>query len=198
MTYKPYWPILSDGTTRVPDAAWRAANPGHALPPVENVSVPWRGDWPIIGTSWIDGQDYALRIAFETGWLLHQPHDDLWEKAARGVDGRFFPWGRTMDALFANVQGTWADRMHPEPVDTFPLDESPYGVRGLGGNASCRCLNSPAGRYPDWRLVRGGSWFKIASMARSTHRNGAPADTINLGTGLRLAAAARLSPLPSF
>ncbi|MCE9582219.1 MAG: formylglycine-generating enzyme family protein, partial [Planctomycetes bacterium] len=82
----------------------------------------------------------------------------------------------------------------PTPVDSFPFDESPYGVRGLGGNASDRCLNDPGmDRWPEWRVIKGGSWQKFPLFARSTYRVGSPAETTNLGNGHRLACAVRLS-----
>ena len=72
--------------------------------------------------AWHDGLPWRLSEEFE------------WEKAARGVDGRFFPWGDGFDASRACMRDSHKDQMLPAVVDSFILDESPYGVRGLAGN----------------------------------------------------------------
>jgi serine/threonine-protein kinase len=105
---------------------------------------------------------YAWWLAGKTGhdWTL--PDEDQWEKAARGVDGRAFPWGNAFDPTFACTR-EWGS--YPVPTDHFPADESPYGVRGLGGNVRDWCKPFPHLR-PDDDLgddeelhyaVRGGS-----------------------------------------
>ncbi|MEK7470275.1 MAG: bifunctional serine/threonine-protein kinase/formylglycine-generating enzyme family protein [Planctomycetota bacterium] len=195
-TSRPYWPALPGGRTCVPTDEWRAAHPADlaALQRMENDPGAWQEDWPVLAVSWTDGQAYARFRAAREGRLFYLPHEDEWEKAARGVDRRPFPWGETFEALFANVQGSFSGLQRPTPVDSFPFDESPYGVRGLGGNAADRCLSEPGqDRWPDWRVIKGGSWQKVAMYARSSYRAGAPVETTNLGNGHRLACAVRLS-----
>ncbi|NUN49795.1 MAG: SUMF1/EgtB/PvdO family nonheme iron enzyme, partial [Candidatus Brocadiae bacterium] len=196
MTLKPYWPALPGGRTAVPTAAWRDAHPDlHAtLQRMENDPGPWQEDWPVLALSWVDGQVLARRRSAREQRLFYLPHEDEWEKAARGVDRRPFPWGLQMEPLFANVQGSFPGLARPTSVDSFPFDESPCGIRGLGGNASDRCLNDPGvDRWPEWRVIKGGSWQKVPPYARATARAGAPVDTTNLGNGHRLACAVRLS-----
>jgi len=87
------------------------------------------------------------------------PNAAEWEKAARGVDGRHYPWGNEFDWSF--TKGFYSrppgGARQPEPIGAFMKDESLYGARDLAGNMSEWCL--------DWydqksglRVVRGGAW----------------------------------------
>jgi serine/threonine-protein kinase len=76
----------------------------------------------------------------------------------------------------------------PATVESFPQDESPYGVRGLGGNARDWCLNDPGGEmYLGWRACRGGNWMSPSPAARCAYRAGAPMNSIQPMTTIRLA-----------
>ncbi len=96
---------------------------------------------PMLAATWWDAYAYAKWKGREL------PTDMEWEKAARGTDGRAFPWGDEIDPKKAN---TGADHNHNEPklkgavdgvnywsdVDTFKSDKSPSGVIGMAGNVS--------------------------------------------------------------
>jgi len=85
------------------------------------------GDYPVAGLNWYEAylacQHYGKRL----------PTEAEWEKAARGTDGRLYPWGDTFDESFANVATGSAGRLMP--VGSFPQGASPYGAEDMIGNA---------------------------------------------------------------
>jgi serine/threonine-protein kinase len=91
-------------------------------------------DMPAICADWASAVAYAVWLAEVTGEPWRLLGELEWEKAGRGVDGRPFPWGEQADASRCNTRDSTPGRPLPAPVDTFPLDCSPYGVRGCAGN----------------------------------------------------------------
>lgn len=124
-------------------------------------------DWPACMLTWFDCQAYTTWYAKKTGIPWRLPTDYEWEKAAKGMDGRLFPWGNHFDASFGCMENS-----HPKATPTsiydFTADESPYGIRGMAGNVR------------DWiggdlvqnvyRVVRGGCWNRNEQHCRITNR----------------------------
>jgi serine/threonine-protein kinase len=169
---------------------WRADDEGgfsvSGALKIPQASSQWRDDWPILGISWEDLVTYIAWKGRRMGYLLSLPHEALWEKSARGADGRSYPWGNHLDPTFSNMNLSFEQGATPAPVDSFPADESPYGVRGLGGNARDWCLNDPFEYYPGWRVVRGGYWTD-PGVAMSASRAGYSPFDVYYDNGGRIA-----------
>jgi eukaryotic-like serine/threonine-protein kinase len=88
---------------------------------------------PIHLVHWFGARAYCQWRSDELGTTIRLPSEAEWEKAARGVDGRFFPWGDRFDATFCLMRHSRSWLQQPEPIGTFPTDESPYGVRDVAG-----------------------------------------------------------------
>ena len=175
-----YWFQDAAGAHHIPTAAWDAAGPadrgGRKL---QSSPLWWQEDWPVVGVSWEDAVAYCRWLSGQRGRSFTLLDERQWEKAARGVDGRLYPWGNRFDATFCNCSTSHREGMRPLPVTESPADESPYGVRGLGGNAADWCLNPPQrsdaealSQHPDWRLLRGGGWGSMEPYHRAASRGG--------------------------
>lgn len=104
-------------------------------------------DHPVVGVSFRDTIEFCRWASEQTGQKLRLPTEAEWEKAARGDDGRIFPWGNEWEEGRCNHAGKWLPS-ESTPVDAFsPQGDSPYGVADMAGNAQEWCI-SLFGRYP--------------------------------------------------
>ncbi|MFT4623259.1 MAG: sulfatase activating formylglycine-generating enzyme [Myxococcota bacterium] len=102
----------------------------------------WLPDWPVIMVDWFAARGYARWLSTGDGKSWRLPGELEWEKAARGADGRVFPWGNTLDPSWCHMSRSHAtDHPLPSVVDSYPVDTSPYGIRGLGGNTYDWCAD---------------------------------------------------------
>ncbi len=146
----------------------------------------WQESWPIVSISWRDAIEYCAWKRGATGWLFALPHEIEWEKAARGVDGRTFPWGNVHLRGACNTISTNREGAMPGSVKDFPADESPYGVFGLGGNTRDMCLNEPGVDFAEERIMRGGHWGSDGLRCHASYRSCAAADHVSPHGGFRL------------
>ncbi len=133
----------------------------------------WDPDWPVVLVELHCARAYG-RWKSQPGREYRVPTEREWEKAGRGVDGRLYPWGNLYDPSWGCTRDSHAGRRMIQRVDSFPVDESPYGVRGLSGNVRDWCVEAqqelPVGREPRG-VLRGGSWVGGPRAARLTVRN---------------------------
>lgn len=138
---------------------------------------------PRDNVSWYEGVAYCRWLSARTGIETRLPTEQEWEKAARGKDGRKYPWGDEYRVGAANVNEPLDSRGpnylgHTSAVGLYPQGGSPYGVQDMAGNIREWCLNKiddPASLEPDdsndSRVYRGGSWDSFPVHARSADRN---------------------------
>jgi formylglycine-generating enzyme required for sulfatase activity len=129
------------------------------------------------------------------GWRITLPSEAEWEKAARGTDGRRFPWGREPSRARANYEGTGTT-----PVGQFGCPECPYGLADMAGNV-WEWTRSPNQPYPydpaDDRsnlgedalwVMRGGHYGDPARLVRTTTRGAADPGARRAFIGFRVVA----------
>lgn len=146
-------------------------------------------DWPVIMVDWRAARAYAAWEAARTGlpWRLGASLE--WEKAARGTDGRLFPWGNHHDPTWSHMHRSHKGRPNPVEIGTYPADVSVYGVRDMAGNARDWCLDEydqaghpqaviadipdpDLGAFDTQRVVRGGAWLDAVNNCRCAFRGG--------------------------
>ena len=126
---------------------------------------------------WHCATAYARWSAAKTGLPWRVPREWEWEKSARGVGGRWCPWGDHADSSWCRIRDSQHGRPLPVSVETYPLDASVYGVRGMGGNVRDWCADVFA---KDGSGLAGGRVAPPASFdephvsegARRVHRGG--------------------------
>ena len=143
----------------------------------------WDPDWPVFMVDRASAVAYAAWLGHRTGHPWRLPREREWEKAARGVDGRIFPWGDHFDPAFCCMLKSHADRTLPARVQDFELDESPYGVRGMAGNIRDWCAEEHTGGRV---VVRGGCWNGHALFSRACQRSAADPGIRLPNIGIRL------------
>jgi len=163
-------------------------------------------DWPVVYIDWPSARGFCRWLAARDGQPWRLPDELEWEKAARGVDGRLYPWGDWLDPSWC-----WTRDSHPHTPSlavsgAHPVDRSPYGVLGMAGNSMDWCANPFVApdrfdarprriipldpphdddRSPTARLYRGGSWCYNAQLCRPVRRFRHQPDTRVNDLGLR-------------
>ena len=121
-------------------------------------------NYPAVFVDWFDAYAYAR-------WKGHRlPTDEEWEKAARGTDGRRFPWGNDatrISKVNTNADFNAQDGAAParvdgynrwSPVDAMTGDRSPYGVMDMAGNVSEWTATVTRKGLVDYPWIRGGNF----------------------------------------
>lgn len=148
-------------------------------------------DQPVIGINYYEAIIFSL-------WMgLRLPTEQEWEKAARGTDGRVYPWGEAMgyEKGFANTCDFMTCKTNP--VMDLEQGMSPYGCFDMAGNVWEWCMQKNASKHTTQRIVRGGSWMNYLVHAKCVFRNSFDPSERHLAVGLRCVEAPRFTEVES-
>lgn len=163
----------------------------------------WEPDWPVTLVDVASARAFCVWQATHDGLPWRLPHEQEWEKAARGPDRRPWPWGSHFEPTWTNMLASHGGPPRIESVAARPTDRSPYGVEGLAGNVKDICLNpwtrdgergaggplvvDPSVPVAQWTAVRGGAWTATTPFCRPAARLAVrPTDRLT-SVGFRLA-----------
>jgi len=159
-------------------------------------------DHPIVNVSWDDAMEYCRWLSSKTGKLYRLPTEAEWEKAARGVDGRVYPWGNYFDKQYASASKGSGDTNRVGSVS--PQSDSPYGCADMLGNIFEWCadwhnkdeykegnVKNPKGpKIGTTRVVRGGIYTLGQWSVRCAFRSASRSYIISDVCGFRVAISA--------
>jgi formylglycine-generating enzyme required for sulfatase activity len=181
------------GEREVTNAQFEMFQPGHSG---RRSEVSESDDCPAVNVTWKEAQAFCEWLSQKEGARYRLPTEAEWELAARGPDGRKYPWGNdapVSDQGLAN----WGDGKTPEswgrdgyvytaPVGSFPAGASPYGCLDMAGNVWEWCLDwyaegyrpgdepveNPRGPFSGkTKVTRGGCWYHDKVSLRSANRS---------------------------
>lgn len=179
----------------------RAGQREPQQPTFQNSVVDWptqlqRLDHPVVCESWNDARSYAGWLSYVTDQPWRLPTEAEWEKAARGTDGRLYPWSDGFEQWRCNTLESGKNTT--TPVGTYPAGASPSGAQDMAGNV-WEWTSSLYKSYPhkkadgredqnstDKRVLRGGSWSYVTGDARAAYRFNCLSDYFNGVIGFRV------------
>ena len=137
---------------------------------------------PVVLVSYEDALAYANWKSQQTGQTYRLPTAKEWEKAARGVDGRYFPWGNNWLEKATNAGDSGLN--YTSKIASFPLSRSVYGVEDMAGNVFE--YTSTLKQQGTIVVMKGCSWDDLPGFCRAAYQHTRPIESRHILFSFRL------------
>ena len=169
--------------------------PAPANWPEGKVPAGWEA-LPVTDVTWNDAAAFCQWRSRPEGYKVRLPTEAEWEYAARGQDGRRYPWGNEWVA--GNVNGNDSGRNQPAAVGSFAAGNSPFGLQDMSGNVWEWTADNLT-LYPDSKakidplsardkVIRGGSFADSPDTLTTSYRSWMAPETMSEKIGFRCVA----------
>jgi formylglycine-generating enzyme required for sulfatase activity len=196
VTHAQYQAFLDDPDGHSKDRWWKGLTNPDRNPAKPRWDVP---NHPRETVSWHEAMAFCAWLSEKLGYRVTLPAEWQWERAARGREGRVYPWGNEYVPGYANINETLGnagphDLRWTSPVGIYPIGATPApeGVHDLSGNVWEWCLNEyekPKRTQPGGtasRVLRGGSWHDDPDDVRAVVRSYDRPDIRSYDIGFRV------------
>lgn len=139
---------------------------------------------PVVLVSYEDAIAYAQWKGKKDDQTYRLPTAEEWEKAARGTDGRYFPWGNQWYAEATNWAGSGQNRT--SEVSAYPLSRSIYGIEDMAGNVFEFTSTLQQQGLQKMSVMKGCSWDDSPGFCRAAYRHTRPIQSRHILFGFRL------------
>ncbi|UCC89430.1 MAG: SUMF1/EgtB/PvdO family nonheme iron enzyme [Anaerolineales bacterium] len=199
--YLPDYRMAKTPITHAQYAAFVKAS-GHPAPYywVDGKLPEGKEDYPVAYVSWYDALAYCKWLSKKQGRTYRLPSEAEWEKAARGSEGRIYPWGDAWDPACCNSKESRLEET--TPAHAFPEGASPYGILDMAGNV-WEWTGSLYKPYPydakdgredpqafGKRVLRSGAYYSTARRVRCAYRDSGYTEDSRGSYGFRVVLAA--------
>lgn len=189
--YKAYCNEVGKSFPSPPKPSWYEEHPNAS-------KWTWNDNYPVVNITWSDAMDYCKWLSKKTGQKYTLPTEAQWEYAARGgKNSKNYKYSGSSNINKVAWYDETTFEKGPKPVGTLKPNE--LGIYDMSGNAWEWC-NDYFGKYPSsnqnnpmgpssspFRVIRGGSWYYVANLARLTARDGPYPHYTNYNYGFRVA-----------
>ncbi|NEO29136.1 MAG: formylglycine-generating enzyme family protein [Symploca sp. SIO3C6] len=145
---------------------------------------PGEANYPVVLVSYEDALAFAAWRGQQDNYTYSLPSAQQWEKAARGTDGRYFPWGNQWQTDATNWSGS--GKWHTSAIASYPLSRSPYGVEDMAGNVFEYTSTLRKFNLKKSAVMKGCSWDDLPGFCRGAYQHTRPIQSRHILFGFRL------------